>query len=213
MTTERKHLLTLWGNKTNEPFSPSLLEFPSAELTQLQSHDRQETSQVLSEDSTSPQKSAKHWMVEMMVSRGRKQETATTCLVSKERGSKLWDEPKSCFTCHTAREQLVFILNEAPVGVFQAASPKNNLVTQTFRPGSHQEDRRDGVKEGRHSNSLHQPPTHASSHVSDMAWTDRWGGTRVSHMLTLCFLFTGCLKESIRDVLIPFLPSGFRYPD
>lgn len=53
-------------------------------------------------------------------------------------------KPNSDFTCHTAREQLVFILNEAPVGVFQEASSKNNPVTlhSDWQPsGGH----RDGV--------------------------------------------------------------------
>ena len=96
------------------------------------------------------------------------------------RKTEVRSEQNSGQTCHTAREQLVFILNEASVGVFQVASSKNSPVTlhSNWQPSAGQ---RDGVWGGRNSNTLHhhqhqhqhQPPKHASACVSDMAWTAR----------------------------------------
>lgn len=73
------------------------------------------------------------------------------------RKSQVRLEQNSGQTCHTAREQLVFILNEASVGVFQVASSKNNPVTlhSNWQPSGGQ---RDGVGlgwGGRNSNTLH----------------------------------------------------------
>ncbi len=100
--------------------------------TSVLPHDLQETSQELqvpSDNLTTRLKAANHWIVEIILLRGRKQETAWTCLCRKKCQHKLRFKPNSGFTCHTAREQLVFILNEAPLGVFQAALSKNNPVT------------------------------------------------------------------------------------
>lgn len=72
------------------------------------------------------------------------------------RKSQVRLEQKSGQTCHTAREQLVFILNEASVGVFQVASSKNSPVTlhSNWQPSGGQ---RDGVGLGG-KKQQHPPP-------------------------------------------------------
>lgn len=116
---------------------------------------------------------AKRWIVKMI-------ETGRTCLCSRKNCQhKLRVEPNLGFTCHTVQEQFVFILNEAPVGVFQTALSKNNPVTlhSNWQPSGGQ---RDGVEGGGNTPPptppRHQPPKHASSCVHDMAWTTGWEG-------------------------------------
>lgn len=97
---------------------------------------------------------------------------------------------------HTAREQLLFILNEAPLGVFQVTPSKNNRVTlHSIRQPSGVQ--RDGVglgwaglgAVGWGGGQQQQPvsttpiqqqrsPKHTCSCFSDMHWTNRWEETQ-----------------------------------
>lgn len=100
--------------------------------------------------------------------------TATTALDSPgEKSVCAGREVKSqskVWTCHAVGGQFVFVLNEAPSGVFESALPKNNLVTRAFQPGSRQGERRSqklrpGVNRTTHTHHTHTTHTHTAPTV------------------------------------------------
>lgn len=153
---------------------------------------------------------AKHQIVNMIVftrQKARREDGYNLSLPAvKNADADSRSSQTQCFTCHTARKQLVFILIEAPVGVFQVASSKNNLVTlhSTRQPSGGQ---RDGVKGGRNSNTLlhhhHQPNTISlpkTLPLVSVAWhgpTDETGHVCFTFWHTVvCVLVTPFSKNS-----------------